>query len=83
MLVFLVYILGSIIAFCCSLHLLYYHSQDNRKLLRCRRKSFIEGGPLVIGTFVFSWAGVFVCILLYLNILFNKFIEYLAYKWFK
>ena len=82
MLVFLIYILGSIIAFCCSLHLSYYYNRDNRYFLRCKRESFIEGSPLVVGAFVFSWVGVLVCIFLYLSILFNKFIKYLAYKWF-
>lgn len=80
MLVFLIYILGSIIAFVCSLHLLYYYTRDNRYFLRCQRESFIEGSPLVVGAFVFSWIGVLV--FLYLSILFNKFIKYLAYKWF-
>lgn len=81
MLIFLVYILGSIIAFILSLHLLYYYSKDSRWSIKYQREFFIDESPFTAGAFIFSWFGVLVCILLYLSILFNKFIEYLSNKW--
>lgn len=82
MLVFLIYILGSIIAFFLSLHVLYYYSKNNSYTVKYQRSFFEEESPFIIFVFVFSWVGVLGCLMYYIGILFNKFINYLANKWF-
>lgn len=82
MLIFLVYILGSIIAFILSLHLLYYYSKNTSYIVEYQRRFFEERSPYIILVFVFSWIGVLGCLLMYIGILFSKFIDYLSNKWF-
>ena len=82
MLVFLIYILGSIIAFFLSLHVLYYYSKNNSYIVKYQRSFFEKESQFIIFAFVFSWVGVLGCLMYYIDILFNKFINYLANKWF-
>ena len=82
MLVFLIYILGSIIAFFLSLYLLYYFSKNNSYMVKYQRRFFEEESPCIVGAFIFSWFGVLICLLISLSIPFDKFINYLANKWF-
>lgn len=82
MLVFLIYILGSIIAFFSSLHVLYYYSKNNSYMVKYQRSFFEEESSFIVVAFIFSWFGVLICLLMYIGILFNKFIEYLSNKWF-
>ncbi len=82
MLVFLIYILGSIIAFFLSLHVLYYYSKNNSYIVKYQRSFFEEESPFIIFAFIFSWVGVLGCLMCYIGILFNKFINYLSNKWF-
>ena len=67
MLVFLIYILGSIIAFFLSLHVLYYYSKNNSYAVKYQRRFFEEESPFIIFAFIFSWVGV-------LNVLYWYFI---------
>lgn len=82
MLIFLIYILGSIIAFGCSLHLLYYYSKNTSYIVEYQRRFFEEESSFIVGAFIFSWFGVMICLLMYISIFFNKFIDYLSNKWF-
>lgn len=51
-------------------------------MVKYQRSFFEEESPFIIFAFIFSWVGVFGCLMGYIDILFNKFINYLSNKLF-